>query len=907
VSEPPRIAPFIGGVAFALVVLVVAGRGHAARLRADAIAGWESQLASNAELTAAVVDWWLDERRTDAREAAVWSGEYEELFQPASHAVGTTRRMQAERQLLSTALTTLAQRQGYAGIWAIDTAGRVVAAADKSSDPTAEEIAEARAMRRARREIVLGPRLLGSGTARLSIVTPVPGNPGALIITLDPGRTLFPLVLRESGGSGTIRTKLIAHGTSSGHETYQVLNPSAYPASEPFGLVLPASVTPTLWKLGVAGIDTSGVFADVVGGRIVGAARHVGDLKWGVVRAIDEKEALVGARAQFRAEAAIALSLLVAITSTAAAAYYDAAKRRRIAARLAHSLSLLRATLESTADGILVVDGQGHMTSWNQRFVDMWRLPPGVLAERNDRGVLATMMTQLRDPDRFGVQVQELTTTPDAESAGALECSDGRVFDAHSRPQRTSSGAVIGRVWSFRDVTAHKALEAQLTHQAFHDPLTNLANRALFQDRVEHALARSDRSAEGVAVLFLDIDDFKRVNDSLGHGSGDRLLAAVAQRLVNATREGDTVARLGGDEFAVLLETLRDHAEALAVAERITAGLRAPVVLDSNDVVVGVSIGIARGGIGGGLARAAPELLRNADLAMYRAKAQGKGRYEVFEPEMHAAVLDRLALEGDLRHALEQNEFRLVYQPIVELTTGHVIGVEALVRWDHPRRGVVPPLSFIPLAEDTGLIVPLGRWILEEACRQAAVWNQRSENLSSDGDGPSVSVNISGRQLQHERFVDDVATVLRDSGLPPDRLVLEITEGVIMQETAVTLETLRALKALGVRLAIDDFGTGYSSLSYLQRFPVDILKIDKAFVDGVCRGGNDAALARTIIALGNMLHLHTVAEGIELAQQRSELRALGCDLGQGYLFARPLAAADVDGMLAYPARSISPA
>jgi diguanylate cyclase (GGDEF)-like protein/PAS domain S-box-containing protein len=452
---------------------------------------------------------------------------------------------------------------------------------------------------------------------------------------------------------------------------------------------------------------------------------------------------------------------------------------------------------------------------------------------------------------------------------------------------------VGGIVLTTRDVTEHKALEQQLTHQALHDPLTGLANRKLFRRRVAHALAREDHDAACVAVLFLDLDNFKTVNDSLGHAAGDRLLVAVAARLLNATRGCDTVARLGGDEFAILLENVRDEADAVRVAERVTASMRAPFDLEGKEVFAGTSIGIARGGE----VKSAELLLRNADVAMYTAKTAGKGRHALFAPEMHTAVVERLELEADLRRGVERQEFALHYQPIVVLESGRIMGVEALVRWDHPERGLVAPADFIPLAEETGLIIPIGRWVLREACHQGQQWQLPLPG--SDGGVPlTITVNISGRQLQHPGLVEEVAAALADSGLDPRRLVLEITESVTIQYTAAMLHKLHALKALGVRLAIDDFGTGYSSLGYLQHFPVDILKIDKAFIDGVGGGVDGSALARAIIALGDSLRVRTVAEGIEQASQLAELQRLGCQLGQGYYFAKPVAAEMIDALLA---------
>ena len=450
---------------------------------------------------------------------------------------------------------------------------------------------------------------------------------------------------------------------------------------------------------------------------------------------------------------------------------------------------------------------------------------------------------------------------------------------------------VNGVILTVRDVTERARLEAQLVHQAFHDPLTGLANRTLFRERVERALSREGRQVEDVVALFLDLDDFKTVNDSLGHREGDRLLAVVAERLLNATRGCDTVARLGGDEFAVLLENARSEEDAVVVAERVVQSLRVPIALAGQEVSVGASVGIARARPEDG----AEELLRNADVAMYKAKQRGKNTYEIFAPAMHAALVDRMELEADLRRLVADDcaELRVHYQPIVSLADGGVTGVEALARWTHPRRGPVPPAVFIPAAEATGLIVPLGRWVLREACAQAARWSARRD----EGAPLAVSVNLSARQLQHQTLVDDVRDALHESGFPANLLLLELTESVFLHDTDVTLETLRALKALGVRLAIDDFGTGYASLGYLQQFPLDVLKIDRRFVDGMCRGGSEAALARTIIALGDSLALRTVAEGVARPQQQEQLKALGCEYGQGFLFAHPVPPEEITRLL----------
>jgi len=447
--------------------------------------------------------------------------------------------------------------------------------------------------------------------------------------------------------------------------------------------------------------------------------------------------------------------------------------------------------------------------------------------------------------------------------------------------------SVRGIVLNTRDVSERRALQAQLTHQAFHDQLTGLANRALFLDRVAHALTLARRHQQKLAVVFLDLDNFKTVNDSLGHATGDRLLTIAAQRIQACVRTADTVARLGGDEFAVLLEDAGRDDAAMMVVERIVQSLKHPFALDGREVFATASLGIAMAAD----TDSAQDLVRNADMAMYLAKGGGKARFELFEPRMHAQAVERLELEADLRHAIEQEQFVLHYQPIVLLHTGEITGVEALVRWQHPRRGMIAPPTFIPIAEETGLIVPLGRWVVRDACRQAARWQRmRAQPLT-------LTVNVSGHQIQGDHMVEDVRGALEDSGLDPRSLVLEITESVLMQHSETLLHRLRALKSLGVRLAIDDFGTGYSSLGYLHRFPIDILKIDKSFVDGVGTTGSEPALARAVIALGETLRLQTIAEGIEQRRQLNGLQELGCEMGQGFYFARAVAPSAIDEIL----------
>ncbi|HLJ08259.1 MAG TPA: EAL domain-containing protein [Acidimicrobiia bacterium] len=430
----------------------------------------------------------------------------------------------------------------------------------------------------------------------------------------------------------------------------------------------------------------------------------------------------------------------------------------------------------------------------------------------------------------------------------------------------------------------------RLNEEVFlHDPLTNLANRRLFEERLSHAVLRGARDTRPIMVLFLDVDDFKTVNDSLGHAAGDQLLITVAERLTQCVRAADTVCRLGGDEFAVLLEGA-DPEYANALAERLLGVLHAPMILHGKEVSVTASIGIA----GNFADQDADGMLRDADAAMYAAKRNGKAHYSFFEPTMHESLSQRVEMHAELQRAVKEGEFLVYYQPTLELATSKLTGVEALVRWDHPTRGVVPPGEFIPLAEETGLIVPIGRWVLAESCRQVHVWNQ----LVPAAEALTLHVNMSARQLQAATLTEDVAAILGESGFEPRNLVLEITEGVLVHDPEAAIAKLNEIKRLGVRLAIDDFGTGYSSLSYLQRFPIDILKIDKSFVDHVTDGGTASALARAIVKLGPTLGLEVVAEGIETAEQAEELRALQCDQGQGYYFSHPLPAEDLGSVLA---------
>ena len=831
----------------------------------------------------------------------------------------------------------------------------------------------------------------------------------------------------------------------------------------------------------------------------------------------------------------------------------DITDRKAEEARLEHWFSLLRATLESTADGILVVDSKGKIVSFNQKFAQMWRIPGDILVAGDDRRALDFVLNQLKHPDRFLARVQALYADADATSSDVIEFTDGRVFERYSQPQQVG-GKSVGRVWSFRDVTERNAAEAalregeeryrrlvelspdgigvyvdgrivfinaagakifgatsadqligkqimdlvhpdyraavtermrlmldedkqvpliaetflrldgtpvdvevmaaplryrdrkaiqvvvrdmserrrqelalreseeryalaargandglwdwhlltnevyysarwkgmlgyaddqvgrspdewlkrvhpedvprlkaqieahvqgtapqlehehrllhkdgayrwmlcrgvvvrdqtgrayrmagslsditerklaeeQLLHDAFHDSLTTLPNRALFTDLLGRSLGRAQRRAEyRFAVLFVDLDRFKVVNDSLGHTVGDELLRAITRRIERCVRPGDTVARLGGDEFAILVDDIGNASDATRVADRIQRELTQPFNLSGHEVFTSASIGIALSASG---YEEADDLLRDADTAMYRAKALGKARYEVFDTAMHARARALLELETDLRRAIERNEFRLYYQPMVSLDTGRIAGFEGLVRWQHPQRGLIGPAAFVPIAEETGLIIPIGRWVLKEACRQMRQWQERFPATHD----LTISVNLSGKQFAQARLVEDVDQALRESGLAPGRLRLEITESAVMEDAPSAMAMIDQLRGLNVKIDIDDFGTGYSSLSYLQRFEADQLKIDRSFVSNIVGDrGENAEIVRTIVTLARHLGMEAVAEGVETQDQLRMLRELGCGSVQGFLFAAPVSEDEAGRLLQNDAQQVA--
>jgi diguanylate cyclase (GGDEF)-like protein/PAS domain S-box-containing protein len=566
--------------------------------------------------------------------------------------------------------------------------------------------------------------------------------------------------------------------------------------------------------------------------------------------------------------------------------------RKATEKQLAESEARFRALVQSSSDVVAVVSENGCFSYISPAITEMLGYTPEELDGTPAIALVApedvaTFQTTYPELSQKRLPTGDLNTrrieTQLRHRSGELRTVDITVTDMRD------VAAVGGVVLNARDITVRKALEADLRFQALHDTLTGLANRTMFTQQTAAAL-RTSSSLETVGALFIDLDDFKTVNDSLGHAVGDQLLQEVSTRLITSLSSEDLAARLGGDEFAILVVDSPDQAGVVALAERVLALVAQPYRIQGRDIRVTASIGIA---FADDESVDAEVLLRSADVAMYLAKDRGKNRYAVFEAHMHTSVFERLELKADLVRAIDDGQLRCHYQPIVSLQTGRITGVEALVRWEHPSRGLLYPDAFIPLAEDTGLIVPLGRWVMREACQQLRTWQLRLPASST----MSMSINLSVRQLMHEQIIRDVRDAVGDAGLDPSTVTMEITETTLMHDTEMTRERLAELREIGVSLAVDDFGTGYSSLQYVQRFPIDIIKIDRSFVTGLGTNPGDGAVVQSMIELSQRLGVHTVAEGIDRPEQVTLLQSLGADLGQGYLFSKPVEADQISSLL----------
>jgi diguanylate cyclase (GGDEF)-like protein len=562
------------------------------------------------------------------------------------------------------------------------------------------------------------------------------------------------------------------------------------------------------------------------------------------------------------------------------ATFDNITERKQAEEALLFKTALLEAQAETTIDGILAVDESDHIVLANKQFGRNFEIPDELLSTRDDLIVLKRVTDKVEDPDGFIERVEYLNSHRDEKSRDELRFKNGKIFDRYSAPLVDSKGRYRGRIWYFRDITDRKLAEERVQFLAYYDALTGLPNRTLLQDRLAKALAGARRRKDKVAILFLDLDRFKDINDSLGHSVGDLLLQEVAERLKTWAREQDTVARVGGDEFLIVLTGLKDVADAAVATERIVNLMTAGFVVRGHPVNVSCSIGVS---IFPEHSADCETLIKNADAAMYSAKENGRNRFQFFTEDMNAQGVERLTLENSLRLALDKKELFLVYQPQMDIATGRITGLEALLRWQHPDLGLVPPDKFIRIAENSGLIVPIGEWVVRTACCQARKW--QDEGLPP----VSVAVNVSAVQFRQEGFCELIRRVLYETGLAPQYLELELTESLLLANADLMLSVVQELKAMGVTLAIDDFGTGYSSFSYLRQFRVSKLKIDRVFIRDVAVNPDDAAITTAIISMAKSLRLKVIAEGVEDEAQMSFLRAHQCDEIQGYYFSKPLA------------------
>ncbi len=562
----------------------------------------------------------------------------------------------------------------------------------------------------------------------------------------------------------------------------------------------------------------------------------------------------------------------------------DITVRKRAEESLLFKTALLEAQAETTIDGILVVDESDRIVLANKRFGSQFGIPDELLSTRDDQVVLKHVTDKVEQPIAFVERVKYLNSHRDEKSRDELRFKNGKIFDRYSAPLVDSRGQYRGRIWYFRDITDRKAAEHRIQYLAYYDDLTGLPNRTLLQDRLDKAVADARRQKHKVALLFLDLDGFKDINDSLGHSAGDLLLQGVAERLKKWGREQDTVARLGGDEFLGMLTYIRDVPGVAVAAERLMDVLDGPFVIQGHSLHVNCSVGISifpENGEDG------ESLIKNADAAMYSAKQSGRRSFRFFTEELNTQAVERLTLENGLRSALARAELFLMYQPQMNIVTGKITGLEALLRWHHPELGLVPPAKFVRIAENTGLILPIGEWVLSTACSQVRKWQK-------DGfPGVTVAVNVSAIQFRQACFCGLVRKVLQETGLAPQYLELELTESLLLTNAELMVSVVQELRDIGVTLAIDDFGTGYSNFGYLRRLQISKLKIDRSFISDVATNPDVAAITAAIISMAKNMRLKVIAEGVEDEAQMLFLRAHQCDEIQGYYFSKPLAVDDV--------------
>lgn len=547
---------------------------------------------------------------------------------------------------------------------------------------------------------------------------------------------------------------------------------------------------------------------------------------------------------------------------------------------------LVKATLESSIDGILVVTNDGRIIDYNQKFMNMWHIPKKLLDTKDENKALEYVQVQLDDPDDFLTNIKLLYQKPNAVSVDVLRFKDGRIYERYSHPYM-SNETPIGRIWSFRDITRRTKLEEEIEFHNTHDGLTGLPNRLYLFDRMREAIYSANEGNNHFALFVFDLDRFKLINDSLTHAVGDELLRAVGRRLSSVLRKGDTIARIGSDEFVVIATDLEHQDQAGAMARNLLEVVSRPFKIADREIAITASVGISLYPKDGDTVDI---LLRNADTAVYRAKENGLNRFAFYTTEMNSQALARLDQEMQLRYAILNNEFVLHYQPQFNTVTRDLIGVEALIRWQHPEKGLLPPQDFIPLAEETGLIVPIGEWVLKEACQQAKKWQLQGLPFFR------IAVNVSEEQLKQHDFVETIVAILQETGLDAHYLELEITENALIK-TAAIINIIASLKKLGIEITLDDFGTGYSSLSYLKKVPLNRLKIDRSFIQNIPDGINDVELVRAIIAMGKAFHLAILAEGIEKESQLTFLTTERCNEVQGFYFSQPLSTEEFEQYL----------